>query len=1217
MKTLFKALIALMLLVFTIPALACDSSGFTMDGIVDLGGGQWQINFTVCFATGVPGTDGVGDSYGFVINISGASILSVNPTNLDNTATGADDQIIAGVVDNTNAPAAATATWGDPTTPTVPPFVDMDLAGNPPVQDCYVVNIIVDQFPSAWRGSGPELNSCPDVAGDPLYGDTFTLPCNAFAGNTVTAGPLTVCGTNTFNVETTGSVDANGADPCIAWGFWVESDPNNVYGLGTGPFPPPTGGPPNGDANHVGFDFTDTGENVNLPGDNTGVTYYVVPITLDDCTNNTIDLNCFDVGDPVLVYNVPEITFATAINCDNQALQTIVVDIALAGGDPDVNGTSFTITNNGDGTPSTTTVAAGGVFSVTGIPNGGTLNITVTDAAGCSIDIIIGPLDGTVLCTGCSAEAGTVTSTQTGTGATQANNGSGAQGPFVLCFNDALDFVSNDDYTLPPVSSNFGCGIIWHCVPGMSYTVFNQAPTTGDLSDPGYTGVFFVNGGSAATPTVTEDWGQVNDGGNLVNIMGNCFGVPITNQSLWLMPIVVDGVYDAVPDLDALPATQGGDGVGDGCFDLGAAIEVVFLEPINVLPQFTCVGLQLDVFGGYPEIFGGLYDIVNTGNGTLSDATVVANGTIFITDLNDGDAWSVDITDANGCTQSFNGVYNYPDITPIPPTFTNIDGNNYCTNDTPENLTANPLPIDIQLDAYYTITINFDQWASENTWVIEDASNNVVASGGPYNNVTEGGMIVNFPVGPLNGADGPFTFTISDAAFDGQNGCVGGPAYAGGPNQIQGTFSVSDNITGAVMQGPTGNWGSASSLALGSPPIVDVMGTYAGSGIIDNGDGTAVFDPLLAGPGIHDITYTFSHDGVCDYVSAIQTVTVLPTPIVDPVPAVIECDQYDLDDVPLTGTLIAISDTTYHAEGAPGQAGAQLGSTIVNTTGNYYIVLTAGTPPNNCSDTLQVPVTINITPDLTQPNPVSACDDYDITNVVPADNNVSGGTITYYDDGGGTPGTQLTFPGTTTVTTTGTYYIVSLTGSPPNQCGDTTTVDITVVPEPNVTSPGSVNACGAYTLPPVSGTNISANAAYYTGANGGGTQYLPGDMITASTALFIYDPSILNSSACSDQEFIAINITPGPVLSSPPDTAACPIVDLAGLSIPNSGAAASYNYYDDGGGNPGAQLTGAATSVSTAGVYYIIGTSGSCMDTTTVNILAGPCCQVPSNFINN
>ncbi|WP_170826828.1 T9SS type A sorting domain-containing protein [Flavobacterium caeni] len=51
-------------------------------------------------------------------------------------------------------------------------------------------------------------------------------------------------------------------------------------------------------------------------------------------------------------------------------------------------------------------------------------------------------------------------------------------------------------------------------------------------------------------------------------------------------------------------------------------------------------------------------------------------------------------------------------------------------------------------------------------------------------------------------------------------------------------------------------------------------GTFSGPGVTDNADGTATFDPAVAGPGAHDIVYSYTDGNICTN-TATQNVTVI------------------------------------------------------------------------------------------------------------------------------------------------------------------------------------------------------------------------------------------------------------------------------------------------------------------------------------------------------
>ncbi len=91
-------------------------------------------------------------------------------------------------------------------------------------------------------------------------------------------------------------------------------------------------------------------------------------------------------------------------------------------------------------------------------------------------------------------------------------------------------------------------------------------------------------------------------------------------------------------------------------------------------------------------------------------------------------------------------------------------------------------------------------------------------------------------------------------------------------------------------------------------------------------------------------------------------------------------------------------------------------------------------------------------------------------------------------------------------------------------------------PPPNINPIANVTACGSYTLPPIAGTNLTPNAAYYTGPNGTGTKYDPGDVITTTTTLYAFDS---NGPGCSDQEQFTVTIIPTPTVNQPNNQTVC------------------------------------------------------------------------------
>ncbi len=128
--------------------LACDSSGFVIDGIIDNGDGTFTINMTILVAGDI--TTDCGSTWGFFWNAD-APIVSVNPTDL----TSNNGTTIGAVISGNNI------TWGDPngSFPTTP-FVDAEPGSFTP-DESFPVSIVVGTQPTEWWGGGQEAGGCP------------------------------------------------------------------------------------------------------------------------------------------------------------------------------------------------------------------------------------------------------------------------------------------------------------------------------------------------------------------------------------------------------------------------------------------------------------------------------------------------------------------------------------------------------------------------------------------------------------------------------------------------------------------------------------------------------------------------------------------------------------------------------------------------------------------------------------------------------------------------------------------------------------------------------------------------------------------------------------------------------------------------------------------------------------------------------------------------
>jgi len=108
-------------------------------------------------------------------------------------------------------------------------------------------------------------------------------------------------------------------------------------------------------------------------------TAWVMPSVYDSFgAQVTIPANYFANGAPFSIQYLNQITATKTDNCGSGSVSFTNV----FGGYPEFHSSNYTITNNGNGTLSTTSVALNGSFNLTGLANGASYNITITDTNG-------------------------------------------------------------------------------------------------------------------------------------------------------------------------------------------------------------------------------------------------------------------------------------------------------------------------------------------------------------------------------------------------------------------------------------------------------------------------------------------------------------------------------------------------------------------------------------------------------------------------------------------------------------------------------------------------------------------------------------------------------------------------------------------------------------------------------------------------------------------
>jgi len=148
----------------------------------------------------------------------------------------------------------------------------------------------------------------------------------------------------------------------------------------------------------------------------------------------------------------------------------------------------------------------------------------------------------------------------------------------------------------------------------------------------------------------------------------------------------------------------------------------------------------------------------------------------------------------------------------------------------------------------------------------------------------------------------------------------------------------------------------------------------------------------------------------------------------------------------------------------------------------------------------------------------------------------------------------------------GTHQICYDIGA--NPCADSDCINVTVIA--NCTDPvldpiANVNACDSYVLPPITGSDLSGNEAYFTGPGGTGTQYNVGAVynVNGTQTLYAYSEDGVPPSVCSDETSFTITIDADlPTITCPGNlTAICDISEQPAYTdfndfIANGGTAA-------------------------------------------------------------
>ncbi|MFT7611351.1 MAG: gliding motility-associated-like protein, partial [Parvicellaceae bacterium] len=541
-----------------------------------------------------------------------------------------------------------------------------------------------------------------------------------------------------------------------------------------------------------------------------------------------------------------------------------------------------------------------------------------------------------------------------------------------------------------------------------------------------------------------------------------------------------------------------------------------------------------------------LATITGTAGGTFTaTGGLTINSSTGLIDLNVSGvgAYTVTYTTGGVCPASSNAAVN---ITLAPDATFSYTGSPYCENGGTASVTYGAgasagvfsiLPaggglntstgdIDLSLLAPGVYTVSNDIVASGGCSAANDAASITVTAlddaGFSYASANYCQSDTD-PVPTINLAGGAFTSAPAGLVINGATGDVDVSASTVGVYTVTyttaGTCPNSSNASITINADDDATYTFSSILECQSGTDITATitgtagGTFAGvpAGISLNGT-TGDIDVSASTAGVYTVTYTTG--GVCPTALAIVVTITADDDASFNYSSSSYC-QATTDPAPfITGTAGGTFTST--------PAGLIINATTgevdlsASTLGSYTITYTtAGACPQSTNVTLDV--TSIDDPSFSYTAGTSYC--AGASNPIPTVTGTTGGTYS------ATPAGMIINAATgiidLTGSTAGTYNVMYTTGG---ACSADSTIAITINATPSLDVIADVLTCGSFTLPVITGTDLSGNESYYDGAGATGTAFAAGAVISTSTTLFVFD----SAGTCNDETSFIITIDTAP-----------------------------------------------------------------------------------------
>ncbi|MFN5030779.1 MAG: gliding motility-associated C-terminal domain-containing protein [Flavobacteriia bacterium] len=768
---------------------------------------------------------------------------------------------------------------------------------------------------------------------------------------------------------------------------------------------------------------------------------------------------------------------------------------------------------------------------------------------------------------GCSAQIGTFTADIIGV---STNN-------YVLCYGDIIDIQTNNDFIEPEEATN-PPGPTYD--PGVSWMVYSCPPTIG-INPAAGVDVFT----DPCNQGIISDF-DLNDLNDL-SIINSFPAGTFTNNIVYFVPITI---YSLSQNFYSYVNTS------VPCYDMGTPYAVQYLPQIVPVPSQNCSAgtASVSLTGGLPAINGSQFSIVG---GSITPATASAvtstasnGGTITIGGLTNGQAFSFQVQDANGCpvtvSGTFTGLQNagfsyaqtaYCQSASNPsPTITGVAGGTFTsTAGLSINSSSGVINLTGSTPGTYTVTYTTPGPTCQGT-----STTTITVNPLPIINVADDAICQGQNVTLSgNGADtytwtGGITDGVAFAPTSTNTYTVTGTITATGCTNTD-LATVTVNILPGVNAGQDQNICDGTSVTLSGSGAT----TYSWDNSVSNG--------VSFTPAVGSVTYTVTGTGTggCtgqDDVTIV--VSALPVITADDVSV---CPGGTVAVNASGGNTYSWSPTTSLSSGT--------GASVTFTAGASTAYTVTGTSAQGCSSSDAVSVTVLPAATIDAGNDVTICQGPTVTL------SGSGGTSYSWSDGI-TNGTAFTpASGTTTYTVTGTNA---------SGCTGTDQVDVTINSNPIVNAGIDQAICPGESLT-LSGSGATTYSWNNSVSNGVG--FSP-----ASTAT--YTVTGTNASGCTGTDQVIVTIDPIPSVSAGADFTIC-----AGSPATLTGSGASSYSWNNG------VLNGVTFFPNATTTYTVTGTSAAgCTNTdqVTINIEALPvvsfspdvtigCSPLTVNFTNN